>query len=120
MYTNAHSALKLYTMRAAREMTPTPIDRPKQTSPPSPSPLPSPPIPIPPLRRTIRLGLGLLLQHLRVLVHARHQAHADRAPDRPRHLALVHVPQARLPRMLDAAHLRAELLDHGEILPEAQ
>lgn len=82
----------------------------------NPLPLPPPPPILPPLR-TIRLSQRLPLQHLRMLMHTRHQAHTNRPANRLGHLALVHVPQARLPRVFDPPHLRAELLDHREILP---
>ena len=58
-----------------------------------------------------RLLISLLFQHLRVIMHARHQAHANRPPYRLRHLPLIHIPQSRILRMLYPPHLRAVLPD---------
>lgn len=59
---------------------------------------------------------GLLLEHLRVLVYARHQAHAYRPPHCLGQPPLVDWPQACLTCMLDPARRGHVFGDHGEVL----
>lgn len=109
-YTNRSPGCKPHTTRAYRQLSQAPLPKPL------PPLLPSPRL-IPPLRRIIsRPGLRLPLQYLRMLMHTRHQPHANRPADRPRHLPLIDVPEARLARMPDPSHLGAKLPHHGEIL----
>lgn len=52
-----------------------------------------------------------------MVVHAGVQAEPDGAADRLGHLALVHGPEARVDRALDAPVRRHVLGDDGEVLP---
>jgi hypothetical protein len=66
-------------------------------------------------RRDIGL-IGLHLENLRVLVHARINAQTNGAADGLGHLALVDRAQTSLGGMLDPAHGSDELGDEGEVL----